>query len=169
MAAPEPNFIGTLGLNWKLFLAQLVNFGVVLFILWRWVFKPVGGALEGRRQKIEKAVRDAEEIEKRMAEVAQTTENKISKARAEADGLMAKAEKQAADIREQTVAAARIEAERMLAGTRETIENEKDKMFKEVREEVAALTVMAAEKILRQEMKPEKQKELTAEALKILK
>ena len=45
--------IGTLGLNWKLFMAQLLNFGIVLFVLWKWVFRPVAGALETRRQRVE--------------------------------------------------------------------------------------------------------------------
>lgn len=168
-AAPAESVVGTLGLNWKLFLAQLINFGIVLFILWRWVFKPVGGALESRRQKIEKSVRDAEEIENRLADLAAMTEAEIKKARAETDAMIAKAEKQATEMREQTVGAARAEAERMLASSREMMENEKNQMMKDIREEVASLTVMATEKILRQEMNEKKQKEMMSEALKALK
>src|SRR3989344_1771355 len=69
--------IGTLGLNWKLFIAQLINFSVIMFILWRWVFRPVGGALESRRKKIEESVAKAETIEKQMQESDRLREEKL--------------------------------------------------------------------------------------------
>ena len=48
--------IGVLGINGKIFLAQLVNFGLILLVLWRFAFKPIVARLEARRERIEKKI-----------------------------------------------------------------------------------------------------------------
>ena len=47
--------LGTLGINGKIFLAQLVNFVLVLIVLWRWAFTPIVKILDKRRDQIAKS------------------------------------------------------------------------------------------------------------------
>ena len=161
-------FIGTLGINWKLFLAQLVNFGIVIFILWKWVMKPVVGALEARRARIEASVQKAEEIEQRMKQFEAEREQELREARREAEGVLQKALAAADSIKTETLESARAEAERILVETRTTIAADKEKMLRELREELSGLTLLATEKILRQKLDGHKDRELVAEVLKTL-
>lgn len=164
--AASPGVVETLGINWKLFLAQAVNFGIVVFVLWKWVFRPVAGTLETRRQKIEQSVKRAEELEQRMSAFEIEREQKLQAARTEADALIGKAQAAASAAREDSVRTARTEAEKIVTTARSQIEAEKDQMLKEVREELAELTVLATEKILRAKIDKEKDKKLIEEAVK---
>lgn len=165
----DPNFIGTLGLNWKLFLAQLVNFGIVLVILWKWVFKPLSGALEQRRQRIGLSVKQAEEIEKRLAEFRAWQEQETQKARREAETILQKATTSAEQSKQEMVLQAKAEAEKILAKTKQAIEAEKEQLLVEVRSELAELTALATEKILRAKLDEKKDKELINEVLRTIK
>lgn len=165
----EPSFIGTLGLNWKLFLGQLINFSIILFILWRWVFKPIASALEGRRLKIEQSLKQAEDIKQRIAEFENTKEQELKKAKGEGDKILKDALSLALEVKQETLSQAKVEAGRIMIHARETIEAEKHQMLKEVRGEISSLTVLATEKILREKLDSEKDKALIQDVLKIIK
>lgn len=167
--ATDPNFIGTLGLNWKLFLAQLVNFAIVLFILWKWVFKPVAGALEQRRLRVEASVKQAEEIERRMNEFKAWQEQEMQKARREAEGVLEKAAVMAESAKQETIESARAEVDKIMAKTKQTIEAEKQQMLGEVRAELAEIVSLATEKILMAKLDERKDKELINNVLKAVK
>ncbi|OGH68659.1 MAG: ATP synthase F0 subunit B [Candidatus Magasanikbacteria bacterium RIFCSPHIGHO2_01_FULL_47_8] len=161
--------VGTLGLNWKLFVAQLVNFSVILFILWRWVFKPVAGALEARRQKIEQSVKKAGDIDRQQQELQARREQELKQARLEAETVLNKALAEAQNIKQHTIADTHTQTEKMLAEARVSMHAEKDQMFSELREEVANLTVMVAEKVLREKLDEKKDRKMIEEALKQIK
>lgn len=164
-AVNEPTFIGTLGLNWKLFLAQLINFGIIFFILWRWVFRPISSALEARRQKIEKSVKQAEDVEKRVSEFEIGHQKRLVKSAAEAEEITKKADAMAEESKRQVLAATHVEGERMLVEAKAIIDSEKKKMLQEVREELATLTIMASEKILRSKLDAESDQKIITLAL----
>ena len=104
-------FIGTLGINWKLFLAQLLNFGIVLFILWKWVMKPVVGALESRRVKIEQSLKKAQDIEERLQKFEEHKEGELRRIRVQGQEILNQANAAAASAKAETVAAGRAEAD----------------------------------------------------------
>jgi F-type H+-transporting ATPase subunit b len=162
-------FIGTLGLDWKLLLAQLINFSIILFILWKWVFGPVTKALEQRRQKIEDSVKKAEDIEKRVGETDLERENILKTARVEAEKINKKALETAEASKKEIVDRARVEAEKILADTKREIESSKETMLKEVKGEIANLTILATEKIIKQKLDSKQDKQLIDEALREIK
>lgn len=164
--ATEPNFIGTLGLNWKLFIAQLINFGIVLFILWKWIFKPIAQALEARRLRIEESVRAAQNLEKRIKEFEQNKEKRFKEARREADEIMRKAMLETEKVKQEIIDNARKEADKILKEVEITIEAEKKEMLQAIRQEAADLTIMTAEKVLRKKLDKEQDKILVQEVLK---
>ena len=164
--ATEPNFVATLGLNWKLFLAQAVNFAVVVFVLWRWVFRPVAGALEARRQRIEGSVKKAAEIEDRLTALSAEETAKLKAARAEGERLITEASEAAAAAKAETIAAAKTEAEKVMRQALAAVAAEKDKALREIRAEVAELVVLGTEKILRAKLDEKKDRELIENALK---
>jgi F-type H+-transporting ATPase subunit b len=159
----------SLGINWKLFIAQAVNFSIILLVLWKWVFKPVAGALEARRVKIEESVKKAETIEKARIDLASERAEELKRARLEAEAVLNKAIAEAQNIKQETIAGAHKEAEKMLASAKATMVREKDQMMLELREEVATLVVMGTEKILREKINSEKDKNMIKDIVKSIK
>ncbi len=158
--------IALLGLNWKLFIAQLVNFAIVVFILWRWVFKPVTKGLEARTAKIEGSLAEA----RRIAEEKETFDSwktgEISKIRKEAGNILEEAKKDALALKNGTLAETKKEQDRILQQIQSQITSEQDKAVKEIKLHVAELVADATEKVIKIKLTEAKDKELIEEALK---
>ncbi len=137
-----------LGLNWKLFIAQLINFSIVLFVLWKWAFKPLGKKLQERTEKIEKSLKDAQEIAEQREKAEKFRISEMEKAGKDADKLIANAETAAAALKDKIVGEAKSQAEKMLEQVKKQSEHEKEKMLKEFKEQAAEIVVSVAEKII---------------------
>ncbi len=155
-----------LGLDWKLFIAQLFNFAIVLFVLWKWVFKPLGKKLEDRTAKIEQSIKNSAEVEKKLQDAEQYRQAEMEKVREQANSVIAKAQKGAEEVRLQILAEAKVNGEKLLENAKKEIANEKAKLLAEVREEAATLVVAATEKILREKIDVKKDEQLIKESLK---
>jgi len=80
----KESLLGTFGINWKLLIAQLINFSVVLFVMWKWVYTPLLKLIEDRQKKIEQGIRDAEASARSRSESERQAETAILAARKEA-------------------------------------------------------------------------------------
>jgi F-type H+-transporting ATPase subunit b len=165
--APQ-GITGLLGLNLKLFIAQLVNFSIVLFVLWKWVFGPLGKKLQERTETIEKSLKHAEEIEQKHKDAESARLAEIEKARIEASEIITRAQKMAETTKDQIVAEAKAVAEKVNAQALVQIENEKKKLIAEVREEAATMVVAATERIIKEKLDPKRDEALIKESLKTL-
>ena len=157
-----------LGLNWQLFIAQLVNFAIVLFVLWKWVFTPLGKKLTERSENIEKSIAQQADIEKQHAAAAQFRKDEMAKAQVEAAAVIDRAQVAAKKTGEQILADARRASEQLVVQTKAQLEDEKAKLIREVKEYAATLVTMATEKIIREKLDSAKDQELIKETLKNL-
>src|SRR3989338_3819244 len=80
---------GTFGLDWRLMLAQFINFGLALFILWRWVVRPLSKTLNQRQARIEKSLKDAEVLVAERRAFEETRLAEMRKVRSEAEAVIA--------------------------------------------------------------------------------
>lgn len=165
-AAASGSVTALLGIDWKLFLAQLVNFAIVLFVLWKWVFKPLGKKLEERSNQIELSIKHSQEVEEKLRDAEKYRQAEMEKVRDEANAAIAQAQKNADQVRDQILAEAKANSEKMLESAKKEIESEKSKAMSQIREEAATLVVSATEKILREKLDPKKDQELIKESLK---
>ena len=138
-----------------------LSFLVVLFILGKFAWPMILKALKEREESIANALNSARKAKEEMAALNADNEKLIMQARAERDLLL----KEARDTRDSIVAEARTkaqtEANKIMAQTRETINTEKMAALTELKNQVAAMSIEIAEKILRQELSHEnKQKSL---------
>lgn len=158
--------LGTLGVNWKLFIAQLINFGIVLFVFWKWVVKPLGKTLTDRTAKIESGLKNAEymEVEKKKFEDWKIQEMK--KVRIEADHILRTTNDTANKIKQETIVDAQKQASALLVQAKASIESEKIQTLAEIKQEVATLVVAASEKIIKSKLDPKKDHELITGSLK---
>lgn len=164
--AAKGNVLETLGINWKLFIAQLINFSIVLFIFWKWVVKPLGSTLTKRQEKIEEGLKNADRMTEEKTKFDEWKTNEMKKVRVEADTIIRTTTDTAGKIKQETIIEAQNQATMMIEQAKATIESEKEKMLKEVKQEVATLVVAASEKILKEKLDPKKDQELINESIK---
>lgn len=147
-------------------LAQLVNFAIVLFVLHRFAYKPVLKALNDRAKKIEQGLKDSEAASQKLSAITEQEKDVLKQAREEAQAVLAKAEEQARKSKDEIAVAAKAQAEKIMQDAQKRIEEEKVKMFAEVKGEIAELVVLAAGKILAEKIDPKKEGELLSRILK---
>ena len=138
-----------------------IIFGIVFFILAKFGFPVITGMVEKRTKRIDDAIGAAREAESRLMGLASEQEKLINDARAEHDRIL----KEAAAERDRLIASAqeqaRDEAARIMDETRERIRQEKEAALRDIRREVAVLSVAIAEKVDRKELSTESgQKEM---------
>lgn len=144
-----------------------LSFLVVLFILGKFAWPMILKALKEREESIANALNSARKAKEEMAALNADNEKLIMQARAERDLLL----KEARDTRDTIVAEARTkaqtEANKIMTQTREIINTEKMAALTELKNQVAAMSIEIAEKILRHELSnDEKQKSLMENLIK---
>ena len=138
------------GVNWKLLLVQVVNFGLLLTVLTYLLYKPILKIIDERREKIAEGVRTAEAAARRLAEAKTQGEGLVAHAAREAEGLVAAARTRADERGAEIIKDAETRAATTLKDAEERAEEEKRRALKEGEREIARAAMLAAEKILRE-------------------
>ncbi len=141
--------ISVFGLDWRLLLVQSVNFGLLLLILWRFVYRPVLLMIDERREKIAEGVRTAEAASARLAEADEEGKGIIGSASREAESLVAEARARADEKAIEIAKTAEKKAAMTLADASARAEESKRRALQEGQRDIARAAMLAAEKILR--------------------
>ncbi|HOW60680.1 MAG TPA: F0F1 ATP synthase subunit B [Candidatus Moranbacteria bacterium] len=158
--------LNNLGINAKLLIAQIVNFLILLFVLYKFAYGPVLKLLDERTKKIERGLKDAEDAQKKLSEISGKEKEILIKAKKQAQEIVAKAEEIAIKNKEEIIASAKEQSEKIIADSNRKIESERTLMFQEIKKQAAELVVAATEKIIDEKMNYEKDKNLIEKALK---
>ena len=157
--------MGQLGLNvWQL-MFQIVGFGLLLFLLLRFLWTPGMKTMDERSAMIKKSMEDAEQIKRQLARTEEEFEKRIAEARKESQDLIAQATKLGDEIREDMVAHAKIEADRVLERAREEIASERKQLVAEVRQQAVDLSVLIAQQLIGESLDAKAQSRLIEEFL----
>jgi len=149
-----------LGIDWKLLIAQIVNFLVLLFVLYKFAYGPILAMLDKRQKKIEKGLADADEAHKKLAESEERQKDILKKARGEAKVIVEKAYIQAEKSKSEIAIEAKMQAEKILSNAKMEIEREKEKTIGAIKSEIGGLVVAAAEKIVGEKIDDKRDKEM---------
>lgn len=129
-----------------------ISFLVVLFILGKFAWKPILGALSERERSIEDALNEAKKARAEIAAMNTQNEELMRAAREEREVLL----KDARDIRDREIATAKdkakAEAEALLNRARTDIRNEKNAAITDMKNQVAELSILVAERILKEKL-----------------
>ena len=135
---------------------MILSFGIVLFLLRKFAWKPILGALHEREESIDTALSQARNAREEFALLKVKNEEFLKEVQEERDEIL----KEARDTKSTIVADARNrakeEADRMIQQAREEINSEKHAAMAEIKSQVASLSIQIAEKILRSELSEEK-------------
>jgi len=140
-----------MNINFTLF-AQALVFTAFIWFTVRFVWPPLLRAIEARQKQIADGLAAAEQGRKSLEVSSQQAEQAIQEARERAAEIIAQAEKRDAQMVEAAKVAAKVEGEREKAAAKADILQEASRAREQLREQVAALAVAGAEKILRREV-----------------
>jgi len=157
--------LSKLGIDYKLLIAQIVNFLVLLFVLYKFAYGPIVAMLEKRQKKIETGLKEAEAAHKKLAESEEKQKEILRHARTEAKDIVEKAHMQAEKSKSDLAVEAKIQAEKIIADAKAQIEQEKQKTISEIKSEIGGLVVAAAEKIVGEKIDEKKDKEIIEKAI----
>src|SRR5438093_10925607 len=158
----------SLGVYWPKLIAQLVNFGIVLFILWKFAYRPVLRLLEERRQKVAEAMINAEKAKEELKRTEAQRQEVLAETNAQANKLIEEARAAAGKVREQETQKAIHEAEQILAKAREAAALERTRMLADVKRELGRLVVATTSKVTGKVLTGEDQRRLTEESTRAL-
>ncbi len=158
--------MGSLGIDIKLLVAQLINFGLFFLIFKKFIAKPFSSFLnievEKEKEK-EKILEDLKKKEERMLAEEKKASERIKK---QYDEAVRVAREEAAKIRESLIVDAKKEAEEIAARGRRQVTEEKDKMEKQMKQQIVDLSVSIVSKALDNFLTKEMQKDITRTILK---
>lgn len=157
--------LSQLGIDWRLLVAQAVNFFLLLIVLRIFVYKPLLKMLRDRRQKIEEGVTKAQEADRRLHDVEVISKTKIKDAEAQALALLKQKEKEARALEETLLAAAKQKEAQELANIQAVLRVQEEESRRATAKEAAALVRRAIARTV--ELSPEKIDDaLIAQAIK---
>ena len=155
--------LSNLGINPIYLLSQIVTFGLLAFLLSRLLYNPILNMLETRRERIAKGLEDARAAEEARGQADQEAGRIIEEARKRAQQVVAEANTSAEQVRANIEAQAEEERRKILAQARQDAEAERNQVLSEMREQIGALAIAAAERILGAELDPQRQNDLVQE------
>ncbi len=136
------------GISVPFILAQIINFSVVAFVLWRFAFKPVLATLDERQAKIASGLKYADEMQAKLAATQQESAVLIKQAQVEASRIIDEARRSAKDFLDKQTQEASGKASELLGKAQQAIELEHKKMLADARSEIARLVVLTTERVL---------------------
>lgn len=142
-------FIETFHVDWKIILAQLLNFGLVFLALYVLAAKPLRKIIKQRGEEISKGLSDAKAGREMLSKTQIEYDKMLTKARSEAMEIFENAKKEANLQKEEIIKKAHGEVDTMIENGKKNLEAEKNKMLEDVKKEVANLALLAAEKIMK--------------------
>jgi len=158
--------VKTFHIDWKLLVAQIINFGIVLFVLWRFALRPLLKVMSKRSGEIEQSLKNAQEIEKRLQEAGESKEQIIIEAKQEAQIIMERVHNDAEKIKELKLQETRQEMEKLAAKAKASLKSEKEKIIKEAKAEVGQLVIAASSKLIGKNLDTETNRQLVKETIK---
>lgn len=152
-----------LGLNLGYLIIQIANFVILFIVLRAWVYKPITNMLEKRRNAIAKGLEDA----RIAAEARANAENEAAKIIADAQAQAGAIIRDASSRTETTIKDLRLKADEEIAKAKTSAMAEavleRDRMLGELRSQVAALAISAAQKLVGESLDEKRQHTLLAE------
>jgi F-type H+-transporting ATPase subunit b len=137
------------GIEWKLLVIQMLNFGVVLFVLQRFAYKPIMAIIEKREKEIAEGVAAAEHAKKEKERVATEGEHTLLAAREEGGKIVEELRKEGIEAERMILREAQEMSTSILTDAHTRAEEERAHLLRESEKEIAKMALLAAEKILR--------------------
>lgn len=146
---------------------QSIAFLLLMFLLAKFAWKPILGAIKEREQSIDEALNKAELAKQEMARLTSQNEELMKEARAERDSILKEAKTLKDSILNEAKTQAHNEGSKLIEKAKIEIENQKKAALAELKNQVSTLSLDIAERVLRDQLQDKaKQEDLVANLLK---
>lgn len=160
------NLLTSLGIDPKLFIGQAIAFGILLFILGKFVYPPLIKSIDKRREKIEAGLQEAKEAQEALEKAESRVEALLADARKEADAIVARSHEEASAMVREAETKAKERAERLVADAKSQIDADVVKARAALKKDTMQLVALATEKIIHEKLDAKKDEQLVEQALK---
>ncbi len=155
----------SLGIDWKLFIAQVINFLVLLFILSKVLYKPLLNMFDARTKKIEKGLKDAEAASESRTKAEEDAEEIRQKAYKESNEILSNGKKEADEEAKKIIADAQAEAQKIVARGSEEVLRMKQELTNQTKSQISDLISLSLDKITNRKIDAATRDKLTREAV----
>ena len=142
--------LAQLGIDWKLLLAQVVNFGILLFILKRYAYQPMLQLMDERAARIEKGLKDAEAAEQKLRSVEVEEKAILAGARQQAKELLVETDKAAKERDALKLSETEARVKKLFSDAETKLEDDRARMIEDAKRELSETVMLAVEKILKE-------------------
>ncbi|MES2437227.1 MAG: hypothetical protein V4519_04435 [Patescibacteria group bacterium] len=157
------------GVDWKLLLAQIVNFTILLILLKKFAYAPLIGMLKKRQRIIKEGIEASEESQRKLVEAKNIEKQIILKAEQTSLDIVSEAENIASTQAKQIVESAHLKSDHVIAQGQKKLEEEHRKLNEEVERSAQLLVANGLARVIGKLDQPERDKALIQEALRELK
>lgn len=154
-----------LGINIPTLIAQVINFGILMGLLYLVAYKPVLRMLDQRAQRVKQSMDETDRIRQEAANAEEAYKKRIELASREGQEIVSRAAKTGEEVRVKAEQQAKQEAELLIQRARGEISRERDEAIGELRREFADLTILAAEKVIDKSLDKKAHEQLIEKAL----
>ncbi|PID31480.1 ATP synthase F0 subunit B [Candidatus Saccharibacteria bacterium] len=160
------DIFSSLGIDWQMLLMQMIGFGLVVWLLSRYVYPVLLRVIDERERSIEAGLKAAQAAEKTAAASEEKVDAMLKKARREAREIVATAKDEANDMLAKADAKAKADAEHIVSSARDDIEKDIVAARKALHNETLDLIAQATEKVVAGTVPAEADQKIIAAALK---
>ena len=160
------SLIETFHIDWRLFIAQIINFAIVFSVLYWFAFKPLGKIMAERTSKIEKGLEDAKKVEEKLSQTKEEFNKALAEAKKQANIILEKAGIDADARKQEMIVRAKEEIGQIINQEKQKMQAEKAQTLKEIKKEVADLVIAAVEKVLGEKIDEKKDREMIKKMIK---
>jgi len=154
-----------LGVTWSTLVAQIINFVILLGLLYLVAYKPILRMFDERSRRIKESMEQTETIKEQAARADEDVKKRMEEAGKEGQEVITRAMRTGEEARQKIQQEARQEAEAILERARLEIQRERDEAVDELREEFADLTIEAAGKVIEKSLDKAAHRELIDKVL----
>jgi F-type H+-transporting ATPase subunit b len=152
--------LNTLGIDWGMLIAQMINFGILLAALTYFLYKPVLRVIDERATRVRQSMDHAAKLEHEVAEMEKERKKRLKEMDEQARSFLEQSRKQAEGAKKEIVDSAQAEVNQMLEKGRKQLEDERRKLLADLQKTVTSVSVQLAEKVLEREFSDSDQKRL---------
>lgn len=149
----------------NVFLAQTVNFILLIAVLYYFLHKPVRKIIDERTAEIEGQIQSAEENQAAAEKLRLELEKQTNESRQQARQFLDEATKRAEAIQSELIAEAQKEAQAIIEHAKEVTKLEREKAWAELKGEVGELSLLLASKVIKESLEPDQHQHLINETL----
>ncbi len=142
------SIISTFHIDWKIIIAQAINFGVVFVVLYIFALKPLSKLMAERSEKIGKGIDDAKTNATTLLKTKAEYDEMLSKAQAEANKIFQEGKKEAENKKALMLEDAKKEVALVVENGKKMLETEKVKMVEDAKKEIVNLAMLATKKLI---------------------